>query len=47
MSQASVYPQTRYQPSPLVDLSSEAERERQSCGGPHILQHHDAVEHPR
>lgn len=30
MSQASVYPQTRYQPSPLVDLSSEAERERLS-----------------
>jgi hypothetical protein len=30
MSQASVYPQTRYQPSPLVDLTSKAERERLS-----------------
>jgi hypothetical protein len=30
MSQASIYPQTRYQPSPLVDLTSKAERERLS-----------------
>ena len=30
MSQTSVYPQTRYQPSPLVDLSSKEERERLS-----------------
>jgi hypothetical protein len=30
VSQTSVYPQTRYQPSPLVDLSSKEERERLS-----------------
>jgi hypothetical protein len=30
LSQASVYPQTRYQPSPLVDLTSKEERERLS-----------------
>jgi Antitoxin Xre/MbcA/ParS C-terminal toxin-binding domain len=30
MSQASTYPQTRYQPSPLVDLASKGERQRLS-----------------
>ena len=30
MSQASSFPQTRYQPSPLVDLTSKRERERLS-----------------
>ena len=30
MAQASAYPQTRYQPSPLVDLASKSERERLS-----------------
>ena len=30
MSQASAYPQTRYQPPPLVDLASKRERERLS-----------------
>src|ERR1700758_5104421 len=30
MSQALVYPQTRYQPSPLVDLTSKQDRERLS-----------------
>ena len=30
MTQASAYPQTRYQPSPVVDLTSKAERERLS-----------------
>jgi len=30
MSQASAYPQTRYQPPPLVDLASKDERERLS-----------------
>ena len=30
MSQTSVYPKTRYQPSPLVDLASKGERERLS-----------------
>src|ERR1700760_4239758 len=30
MSQALVYPHTRYQPSPLVDLTSKQERERLS-----------------
>jgi Protein of unknown function (DUF2384) len=30
VTQASAYPQTRYQPSPVVDLTSKAERERLS-----------------
>ncbi len=30
MTQASAYPQTRYQPSPVIDLTSKAERERLS-----------------
>ena len=30
MSQASVYPESRYQPSPLVDLTAKEERERLS-----------------
>src|SRR5579872_6164675 len=30
MSQASAYPQTRYRPSPVVDLTSKEERERLS-----------------
>ena len=30
MAQPSTYPQTRYQPSPLVDLASKVERERLS-----------------
>lgn len=30
MPQASTYPETRYQPSPLIDLASKGERERLS-----------------
>lgn len=30
MSQASAYPQTRYQPAPLIDLASKDQRERVS-----------------
>jgi hypothetical protein len=30
MSEASIYPRTRYEPSPLVDLASKKERERLS-----------------
>lgn len=33
MPRASTYPQTRYQPSPLIDLGSKSERERLSPAG--------------